>query len=249
MLAVLERLTDGALAVVVAAREAARECRHERADAPHLLLGILCSPRTTGCLVLNHAGLRHDDVRERVERMYEQAAGQQPGRVTLTPPAKRLLDLALREAHAEGQPLVATAHLALACSATAAPDSIKPFVAGREKRIRGPLGTLRRTGHLVDESPRRHQHLAALQLANDVRTQRAKVKRDLRSRRLTPGEILLDPPTCVQAAKVFDILLAVPKYGRVKATKVLQICRISTSKTIGGLSSRQRNELVEILQA
>jgi hypothetical protein len=44
------------------------------------------------------------------------------------------------------------------------------------------------------------------------------------------------------------MLLAVPKVGRVKANKVLNLCRISPSKTIGGLSERQRTELVELMR-
>jgi hypothetical protein len=40
------------------------------------------------------------------------------------------------------------------------------------------------------------------------------------------------------------MLLAVPKVGRVKATKILHGCRVSSSKTLGGLSERQRAELV-----
>ena len=51
-----------------------------------------------------------------------------------------------------------------------------------------------------------------------------------------------------ETAKVFDMLLAVPKYGRVKVNKVLVQCRISPSKTIGGLSQRQRTELVSMLR-
>ena len=43
-------------------------------------------------------------------------------------------------------------------------------------------------------------------------------------------------------------LLAVPKYGRVKVNRILTHCRISPSKTIGGLSERQRNELVSYLR-
>ena len=49
-------------------------------------------------------------------------------------------------------------------------------------------------------------------------------------------------------AKVFDMLLAVPKYGRVKTNRILNQCRISPSKTIGGLSERQRTELVSLLR-
>ena len=45
-----------------------------------------------------------------------------------------------------------------------------------------------------------------------------------------------------------DLLLAVPKYGRVKVNRILTHCRISPSKTIGGLSERQRNELVSYLR-
>ena len=40
------------------------------------------------------------------------------------------------------------------------------------------------------------------------------------------------------------MLLAVPKYGHVKVNKILAQCRISPSKTIGGLSQRQRAELI-----
>ena len=50
------------------------------------------------------------------------------------------------------------------------------------------------------------------------------------------------------SAKTFDMILAVPKYGRVKANKILTQCRISPSKTIGGLSARQRGELVQYLR-
>jgi len=92
------------------------------------------------------------------------------------------------------------------------------------------------------------QRLDALNRANDVRTQRAKLKKDLKSGRHSIHTLLLDPPEFILTAKVFDMLLAVPKYGRVKVNKVLTQCRISPSKTIGGLSERQRNELVRLLR-
>ena len=61
------------------------------------------------------------------------------------------------------------------------------------------------------------------------------------------GALLLDPPPYLQTAKVFDMLLALPKYGRVKATKILHSCRVSPSKTFGGLTERQRIELARRL--
>ena len=92
------------------------------------------------------------------------------------------------------------------------------------------------------------QRMEALQRANDIRTRRAQLKRDLKAGRVTIQTLLNDPPEYLETAKVFDMLLAVPKYGRVKVNKILQTCRISPSKTIGGLSQRQRSELVSLLR-
>jgi hypothetical protein len=92
------------------------------------------------------------------------------------------------------------------------------------------------------------QRMEALQRANDIRSRRAQLKRDLKAGRALIHELLLDPPEYLDSAKVFDLLLAVPKYGRVKVNKILSTCRISPSKTIGGLSERQRTELVELMR-
>ncbi|HWQ23774.1 MAG TPA: integration host factor, actinobacterial type [Gaiellaceae bacterium] len=90
------------------------------------------------------------------------------------------------------------------------------------------------------------QRMEALQRANDVRVRRARLKRDLKAGRVQIESILLDPPEWVSTAKVFDMLMAVPKFGRVKAARLLNQCRISQSKTVGGLSERQRAELVQL---
>jgi hypothetical protein len=92
------------------------------------------------------------------------------------------------------------------------------------------------------------QRMDALKRANEIRTQRASLKRDLKAGRRQIHGLLLDPPEYLLTAKVFDLLLAVPKYGRVKVNRILTHCRISPSKTIGGLSQRQRHELVSYLR-
>ena len=66
------------------------------------------------------------------------------------------------------------------------------------------------------------QRMEALQRANEIRTRRAQLKRDLKGGRQSIHDLLLEPPEYVETAKVFDMLLAVPKYGRVKVNKVLQ---------------------------
>jgi hypothetical protein len=88
------------------------------------------------------------------------------------------------------------------------------------------------------------QRMEALKRANDIRVRRAKLKKDLKDGRVGIESILLEPPEYVSTAKVFDMLMAVPKFGRVKAARLLNQCRISQSKTVGGLSERQRTELI-----
>ena len=90
------------------------------------------------------------------------------------------------------------------------------------------------------------QRMEALKRANDIRVRRAQLKKDLKDSRVQIEDILLDPPEWVETAKVFDMLMAVPKLGRVKAARLLNSCRISQSKTVGGLSERQRTELVSL---
>ncbi len=91
------------------------------------------------------------------------------------------------------------------------------------------------------------QRMDALHRANQIRSSRAQLKRDLKSGQVNIRDIIADPPEYVLTAKVYDMLLAVPKYGKVKATRFINHCRISQGKTVGGLSERQRNELVDLL--
>src|SRR6266404_5234357 len=88
------------------------------------------------------------------------------------------------------------------------------------------------------------QRMEALKRANDIRVRRAQLKKDLKTGSANIDDVLRNPPEYVSTAKVFDILMAVPKFGRVKAARFLNQCRISQSKTVGGLSERQRAELV-----
>lgn len=88
------------------------------------------------------------------------------------------------------------------------------------------------------------QRLEALDRANEIRTLRAQLKRDLKAGRKSIHDLILEPSAALETAKVYDLLMAVPKYGRVKVNKVFRDARISPSKTLGGLTQRQRTELV-----
>ena len=103
---------------------------------------------------------------------------------------------------------------------------------------------------LRHETPTRSasQRQTALARANAIRVQRAGLKRDLKSGERDLADVLESPAAWVMTAKVHDLLVCVPGVGAVKAAKILQQCRVSGSKTAGGLSDRQRSELVSMLR-
>lgn len=103
---------------------------------------------------------------------------------------------------------------------------------------------------LRHEAPTRSasQRQSALERANEIRVKRAALKRDLKSGERMLADVLARPTEWVLTAKVHDLLVCVPGIGAVKAAKMLQQCRVSGSKTVGGLSDRQRSELVALLR-
>lgn len=107
------------------------------------------------------------------------------------------------------------------------------------------------------------QRRDALERANAIRTTRATLKRKLKPDRelRIPRRLLFDlghvsavvagaAPDSLDSMKVYDLLIALPGIGKTKANKVLKANAVSPSKTLGGLSDRQRvalrDELVGI---
>jgi hypothetical protein len=111
-------------------------------------------------------------------------------------------------------------------------------------------GTDHRNGQLVP-SPGSSAVLdprgRALTHANEVRVARAKLKQELREGTVCIGPILAAPPEHVSTAKVLDLLVAVPKVGPVKAARLLNKAGVGQMKTVGGLTNRQRAQLIELL--
>jgi hypothetical protein len=92
------------------------------------------------------------------------------------------------------------------------------------------------------------QRRAALDYANEVRLARAAWKRDVKAGRVDAVAMIVSPAPAFESMKIGDVLRAVPKYGRVKVNRVLARTRISPAKTLGGLSARQRAELVALME-
>lgn len=89
----------------------------------------------------------------------------------------------------------------------------------------------------------------ALALAQEIRLKRVALKRDIRGRRKSFAVVLADPPEWLLSAYVIDVLLAVPKVGRVKAEELFRRNGISLSKTFRGITARQRKAIADELEA
>lgn len=101
---------------------------------------------------------------------------------------------------------------------------------------------------MVVNAPARtlEQRLSALERANEIRVTRAAWKRDVKAGRASVRELVQDPPWAA-SMKVHDALMVMPKLGRVKVGRMLARQSISPSKTIGGMTGRQRLAIVAFL--
>lgn len=91
------------------------------------------------------------------------------------------------------------------------------------------------------------QRMDALEHANDIRIRRARLKRQIKTGEKRLEDVLPDPPEWLGTAKVYDLLMVVPGFGAVKVNRLLVNARISPSKTVGGMTPRQRNEIARRL--
>jgi hypothetical protein len=89
----------------------------------------------------------------------------------------------------------------------------------------------------------------ALALANVIRTQRATLKRRVRWEEAQLSDHLADPQPWLVGAPVWQLLLAMPHVGPVRARAWLDYCDISPRKTVGGMTERQRGALVALVLA
>lgn len=108
-----ERFTDRARRVVVLAQVEARGFKHDHIGTEHLLLGLLAEGEGIGCQALRALGVSPDGVRTRVQEIIGSGLTQPSGHIPFTPRAKKVMELALREALQLGHNYIGTEHLLL----------------------------------------------------------------------------------------------------------------------------------------
>lgn len=87
------------------------------------------------------------------------------------------------------------------------------------------------------------QRMTALRHANEIRSHRAALKVALRRGVVPLGDVLDGDDPLLATMRVQDVLMAVPGLGREKVNRALHGAMISPSRTLGGLTVRQRRDL------
>jgi len=110
---VFERFTERARQVVVLAQEEARILKHNYIGTEHILLGLLREEEGLAARVLESLDITVERVRAQVVRIVGSGEEVTSGQIPFTPRAKKVLELALREALSLGHNYIGTEHILL----------------------------------------------------------------------------------------------------------------------------------------
>jgi ATP-dependent Clp protease ATP-binding subunit ClpC len=108
-----ERFTERARQVVVLAQEEARTLKHNYIGTEHILLGLLREEEGLAARVLESLDITVERVRGQVVRIVGSGEEVTSGQIPFTPRAKKVLELALREALSLGHNYIGTEHILL----------------------------------------------------------------------------------------------------------------------------------------
>jgi dihydroneopterin aldolase len=92
-----ERFTQQARRVVVLAQEEARYLDHDYIGTEHLMLGLIADEEGVAARVLRDLGIEHEAAGQKVVEIIGRGEGPATGHIRMTPRAKKVLELSLRE--------------------------------------------------------------------------------------------------------------------------------------------------------
>jgi ATP-dependent Clp protease ATP-binding subunit ClpC len=108
-----ERFTDRARRVMVLAQDEARLLNHNYLGTEHLLLGLIAEGEGTAAKALESMGISGEAVRAQVEDIIGPGNTPTAGPPPFTPRAKKVIELAFREALQLGHNYISTEHILL----------------------------------------------------------------------------------------------------------------------------------------
>jgi hypothetical protein len=102
---------------------------------------------------------------------------------------------------------------------------------------------------MTDTAPRtaEPQRLRALERANEIRLERAVLKRRIAAGQVSAAEVILSPPQSAETWSIGDLLMSQRRWGTTRCRRFLARNSIIETKHIGTLTERQKNLLAQSL--